>query len=198
MSIVGNTVLWTQQIFTPLGSLGLFILAFIESSFFPVPPDILLIILALAEPSKALWFAFVCTLGSVFGALLGYYIGAYGQKTLLRKLMNGRKIRKVKRLFNKYGGWAVFVAGFTPIPYKVFTISSGIFKINLRTFIIASIFSRGLRFFIVAFLIMTFGKMIIEFIDGYFNLLSVFFVIVLIVVYFIYRRVRKRNLLTRI
>ncbi len=172
MSIVGNTVLWTQQIFTPLGSLGLFILAFIESSFFPVPPDILLIILALAEP--------------------------YGQKTLLRKLMNGRKIRKVKRLFNKYGGWAVFVAGFTPIPYKVFTISSGIFKINLRTFIIASIFSRGLRFFIVAFLIMTFGKMIIEFIDGYFNLLSVFFVVVLMVVYFIYRRVKKRNLLTRI
>ncbi|MDD5331377.1 MAG: DedA family protein [Candidatus Nanoarchaeia archaeon] len=192
MGLITSLVDWTKLTFQPLGSLGLFVLAFIESSFFPVPPDILLIILCLADPKNALWFSLVCTVGSVLGAIFGYGIGYVGGRPILNKLFKQEKIDKVHRLFEKHGGLAIFIAGFTPIPYKVFTIASGVFYIKLRTLIIYSIIGRGLRFFLVGGLIMFFGNPIIAFIDKYFETISLLVGIVVIAVAYWYWRRRKR------
>jgi len=180
VSFFAQLMTWTQKTFEPLGALGLFILAFMESSFFPIPPDILLIILSLAEPSKALWFALVCTIGSVVGGVFGYIIGYAGKEAVLKRIVSQRKIEKVHKMFEKYEAWAIGIAGFTPIPYKVFTISAGAFYINFKKFIIASFLSRGARFTIEAVLIMYFGKAIVGLIDAYFNWITLVGVAVVI------------------
>ena len=120
MSLINSLISWTNNTFQ--GWYGLFILAFIESSFFPIPPDLLLIALCLAKPSLGLFFALICTIGSVLGAMFGYGIGYYGGKPLLLRLFSSSKVSKVHNLFERYEAWAIFIAGFTPIPYKVFTI----------------------------------------------------------------------------
>jgi undecaprenyl-diphosphatase len=191
MSLFNGLVEWTKLTFAPLGSLGLFTLAFIEASFFPIPPDILLIILALNDPANALWFSLICTLGSVFGAIFGYYIGYFGGKPILYKLFKKEKIEKTHALFEKHGGMAIFIAAFTPIPYKVFTIAAGVFYIKLRTVVLASIIGRGMRFFLVGGLIMLFGEPIMNFIDKYFNVLSLVVGVVVIVAGYLY--IKKRN-----
>ena len=170
MSLFNWLIEWTNRTF--VGAYGLFVLAFIESSFFPVPPDLVLIALSLAEPSLALYFALICTIGSVLGAMFGYGIGYYGGKPILIKLFSESKVNKVHKLFQKYEAWAIFIAGFTPIPYKVFTIAGGAFYVNFKKFVIASVFSRGLRFFIEAVLIIYFGDVIVGFLSKDFNLYS--------------------------
>ena len=145
MNIVNSLITWTQETFLPLGGVGLFLLAFMESSFFPIPPDLLLILLTLADPSLALWFAAVCTLGSVLGGMFGYFLGLKFGRPLLTKVVKEEKIKKVHRLFEKYEAWAIFIAGFSPIPYKVFTIAGGVFYINFKKFVIASLFSTAIR-----------------------------------------------------
>lgn len=184
---------WTKSTFEPLGPLGLFILAFMESSFFPVPPDILLIILCVAEPEKALLFALICTLGSVIGGMFGYSIGYIGKETLLTKFFSGKKIAKVHRLFNKYEAWAVTIAAFTPIPYKVFTIAAGVFYVNFKKFVIASTIGRGLRFFTIATLIMFFGETITDIIQKYFNWVTIIIVIAAFLIYIIYMKYIKKK-----
>jgi len=181
---------WTLAHFGSMGWLGLFILAFMESSFFPIPPDILLLVLALAEPNKAYFFALITTLGSVLGAFLGYYIGTLGEKYILEKLFSKRKIDKVHRLFEKYEGSAVFIGGFTPLPYKLFTIAAGAFYVDLKKFIIASILSRGLRFFGIAFLIHQFHDQIENLILNYFNIISIILGVI-VILYIIYKKWKK-------
>jgi len=193
MSFLNGIVAWTKEIFLPLGPFGLFLLAFMESSFFPVPPDVLLIILCLAEPSSSLLFALLCTLGSVLGAIFGYYIGKYFGRPVLTLMFKEEKIDKVHRLFQKYEAWAIFIAGFTPIPYKLFTIAGGVFEINMRNFIIASTLSRGLRFFIIAGFLLFFGEMIVDFINNYLGLASIAFVIVLISAYYGFQYLKKKK-----
>jgi len=193
MKIVASLIEWTTRTLGPLGSLGLFILAFMESSFFPIPPDLLLIVLSLASPEKALWFALICTLGSVLGGMLGYGIGYVGKIAFVSRFFSKEKIAKVHKLFNRYEAWAIFIAGFSPIPYKIFTILGGVFYIDFRKFVIASIFSRSLRFFIEALLIMLYGQIMVDFIDKYFNLVSTIVVLAAILVYFIYRNYRKNG-----
>jgi membrane protein YqaA with SNARE-associated domain len=169
---------------TPFGSWALFILAFAESSFFPIPPDVLLIALALSIPAKAFRYALICSVGSVLGGAAGYVIGhqfmdLIGFRILaFYDLMDNYEV--IGSLYERYNAWAVGIAGFTPIPYKVFTISAGAFKINFPVFLVASIVSRSARFFIVGWLIYKFGSGIRTFIDRYFNILSVVFVILLI------------------
>lgn len=158
----------------------LFALAFAESSFFPIPPDVLLIPLCLGDPSKALWFALLCSVGSVLGGMAGYGIGYWGGRPLLYKLFSDAKIQSVERYFDRWNAWATGIAGLTPIPYKVFTISGGAFAINFKVFVIASILARSLRFFTVAGLIYVYGEPIQAFIDKYLNLLSVAFVVLLV------------------
>ncbi len=190
MAIVANVIAWTEKTFEPMGVTGLFSLAFMESSFFPVPPDILLIVLSLANPELALWFAFVCTVGSVIGGVFGYYIGKVGKQALLDRVVAKEKTDKVHRLFNRYEAWAVGIAAFTPIPFKVFTISAGVFYINLKKFILVSFIGRGGRFFLEAAFIMAYGERIVDFLKNDFNVLSILAVVVLVLGYIVYRKRR--------
>lgn len=178
---------------TPYGPIALFFLAFAESSFFPIPPDALLIALVLGATAKAFKFALNCTIASVLGALLGYTIGHFLWWTPSNEFTSvalfffnnipgftEKLFFDVQNMYNQYNFWIVFTAGFTPIPYKVITISAGAFNINLLMFILASVISRGARFFLVAFLIWKFGPQIRTFIDKYFNWLAIAFTVLLI------------------
>lgn len=178
---------------TPYGPIALFILAFAESSFFPIPPDALLIALVLGATTKAFKFALNCTIASVLGALLGYTIGHFLWWTPSNEFTSiamfffnnipgftEKLFFDVQKMYDKYNFWIVFTAGFTPIPYKVITISAGAFNIDILMFVIASVISRGARFFLVAFLIWKFGPQIRNFIDKYFNWLAIAFTVLLI------------------
>jgi len=171
---------------TPYGGPALFLLALAESSFFPVPPDVLLIALCIALPSRAWRFATLASAGSVLGGMIGYGIG-WGAWPLVNPFFydyipgfTPAIFERVQGLFAEYDFWVVFTAGFTPIPYKVITIGSGVFKINLLVFVLASMVSRSLRFFMVAWLLHRYGPGIRDFIDRYFNLLSIVFVLLLV------------------
>ncbi len=169
---------------TPYGALALFILAFIESSFFPIPPDILLIALCLSVPAKSFKYAFIAALGSVIGGCFGYLIGMKFMSAVGVKIIEFYNIAEqfeyIKELYSRYDAWAVGIAGFTPIPYKIFTITAGAFNINFKVFIFASLISRGLRFFLIGWLIFAMGEKIKPLIDKYFNTLAIIFVILLI------------------
>ncbi len=171
---------------TKYGVPALFVLSFAESSFFPIPPDPLLVALCLGVPKKALRFAMVATLGSVAGGIVGYTIG-WGAWSLVQDWfftyvpgVGPDSFARVQGLYEQYDFWAVFLAGLTPIPYKVFTLSSGVFAINFGVFVVASFLSRGLRFFVVAGLIYRFGPPIARFIDEYFDYLAWLFAILLV------------------
>jgi membrane protein YqaA with SNARE-associated domain len=179
---------------TPHGPIALFILAFTESIFFPIAPDVLLIALALGSTRKSFRFALNCTIGSVTGAFVGYAIGHFAWITANGEFsgfanfffnnipgFSVNLFNSIKTLFNQWDFWVIFTAGFTPVPYKVFTITSGVFDINLMMFFIASIISRGARFFLEAFLIWKFGPVIKQFIEKYFNMLAICFTACLIV-----------------
>jgi len=178
---------------TPYGPIALFILSFAEASFFPIPPDALLIALVLGARTKAFRFASLSTLGSILGAFLGYAIGYFvwwsGDQSFSEVAIfffdnipgfTHDVFYRVQDLYKEWDFWIIFTAGFTPIPYKVFTVTSGAFEINLPMFTLASIVSRGARFFLVAFLIWKYGEHIKVFIDKYFNLLAVAFTVLLI------------------
>jgi membrane protein YqaA with SNARE-associated domain len=169
---------------TPYGSWALFLLAFSESSFFPIPPDVLLIALAVAIPKKSFKYALICSFGSVLGGCFGYLIGWKFMALIGNHIVElyglTPKVEAIEILYNKYDAWAVGIAGFTPIPYKVFTISAGAFQINFLVFVIASFVSRSARFFLVGGLIYTFGPQIQRFIDKYFNILATAFTVLLV------------------
>ena len=169
---------------TPYGTLALFLLAFTESSFFPIPPDVLLIALTIGMPKKAFRFACVCTAGSVLGGMFGFFIGAKFFSLVGYKILEFYgvmdKFTLVQNYYLKWDVWFVGVAGFTPIPYKVFTIAAGVFHMDFTAFVIASALSRGARFFIVSALLWKFGQRIRTFIDTYFNVLTILFVIILL------------------
>jgi len=171
---------------TPYGGPALFLLALVESSIFPVPPDVLLIALCIALPSRAWRFALLASAGSVLGGLIGYGIG-WGAWSFVDTFFfdyipgfTPAVFERVQGLFAEYDFWVVFTAGFTPIPYKVITIGSGVFNINLPVFLVASVISRSLRFFLVAWLLHRYGSGMRDFIDRYFNLLSIVFVLLLL------------------
>lgn len=172
------------------GAIALFILAVMESSFFPIPPDVLLIALCLGAQRKSFRYAAICLGGSIIGAVGGYTIGSMlwmngGEYTAIANfffehLFTEESFLNVSELYNKYNFWIIFTAGFTPIPYKIFTITAGLFHVDFVMFIIASIVARGARFFLVGWLIWKFGAPIKSFIDKYFNLLAIAFTVVLI------------------
>ena len=178
------------------GAVALFLFAFAESSFFPIPPDVLLIALCLGAVARSFRFAAICTAGSILGAMLGYAIGFFAWQTtageytalahfFFNHVFSVEAFEKVGALYDQYNFWIVFTAGFTPLPYKIFTITGGLFHINFVMFIIASIISRGLRFFLIAGLIWKFGAPIKGFIDKYFNLLAIAFTVLLVVSFFL-------------
>jgi membrane protein YqaA with SNARE-associated domain len=166
------------------GTVALFGLSFAESSFFPVPPDPLLMALGLGKRSRSLYYAFVCSVASVLGGILGYIVGAYlwdaVRDICFTYLFRPDQFESVRVAYDTYNFWVVFTAGFTPIPFKVFTITGGVFGINFAVFVLASAIGRSARFFLVAGLIYRFGAPIRRFIDRYFNLLSILFVVLLV------------------
>ena len=162
----------------------LFIVAFTESSFFPIPPDVLLIAMAIAVPANAFRYALICSVGSVLGGMFGYVIGVYLMESVGKPIIEfygvSGKYDSIQSLYRDYDAMAVFLAGFTPIPYKVFTIAAGAFKINLVVFVIASIVSRSIRFYMLAWLINKYGEGIKIFIEKYFNIITIIFSLLLI------------------
>lgn len=160
------------------------VISFVESSFFPIPPDIMLIPMILATPKQAWKIAGVCTVASVIGAYLGYAIGFYFFQLIAEPLLNFygylEKFNKFKDLYNEYGAWIVFGAGITPFPYKIITIASGVVHLNLAVFTVASIIARGLRFFLIAWLLYAHGEKMRIFIEKNLGWLSVLFLVLLI------------------
>ncbi len=160
--------------------------SFAESSFFPIPPDVLLAPLCLGHRRKALWFATVCTLASVLGGVVGYAIG-WGAWEAVDQFMysyvpgfSPEKFATVAEWYERWGIWVLFAAAFTPIPFKVFTIAGGVFLQPLLPFIVVSFIGRGLRFYAVAALFWWIGPRAMPLIDRYFNLLCVLFVLLLV------------------
>jgi membrane protein YqaA with SNARE-associated domain len=177
---------------TAYGTSALFILAFVESSFFPIPPDVLLIALALINPSNSLYYALICSVGSVLGGAFGFLLGLKGGRPLLLKLFSQEKVHMVEYWFQKYDVWAVGIAGFTPIPYKVFTISAGVFNLDFKRFLVASAISRSARFFLVAGFIALFGPSIQILLKNYFEWITLAFVVLLLGGFYVMKMVAKR------
>lgn len=176
---------------SPWGWLALFTIALFEASWFPLPPDVLLIALCIGATQKSFRFATICLAGSVLGAALAYAIGHFAWLTLSGEptafaqffydhVFSREAFNNVSDIYHEWDFVAVFTAGFTPVPFKIFTISAGMCDINFVMFILASIVARGLRFFLIAWLIWKYGAPIKSFIDKYLNLLATLLAVILI------------------
>ena len=156
-------------------------ISFVESSFFPIPPDVMLIPMVLADRRRAFTIAGVCTVASVLGGLAGYAIGALLWETVGAPLIDfygyAAQMARFSDAYNKWGAWLVFIFGVTPFPYKVITIASGVTGLDLGTFFVASVLARALRFFVVAALLYRFGEPIRGFIERHLGALTVIFVV---------------------
>ena len=176
---------WTlAQAQSPHALWVLAVVAFVESSFFPIPPDVLMIPMIIARPSKAFVIAGVATVASVLGGLFGYFIG-WGFFELIGQPIfdfygKADSVAEFQERFNAYGAWAVLIAGVTPFPFKVITIMSGVTGLSLPIFIVSSIIARSLRFFIVAGLLWKFGEPIRDFIEKRLGLMFIIFCALLI------------------
>ena len=163
---------------------GLAVVSFVESSFFPIPPDVLLVPLVIAQRDRAWFIAFVCTAASVAGGMLGYLIGAALYDTIGVALLEFygylAKFTEFQSLYNEWGAWIVFGAGITPFPYKVITIASGVTRLDLFVFVVASVLARGIRFFAVAGLLWWWGPQIRGFIERNLGWLTIVFFLLLI------------------
>ena len=178
----------------PNGNISLSILSFSEASFFPIPPDVLLIPLCIGNRTKALSFALLCSVSSIFGAIIGYYIGkllwwdvpgieySYIANIFINHVpgVTAEGLTRIQTMYEQWNFWIVFTAGFTPIPFKLITISAGTFNIDFFMFVIASMISRSARFFLVASLIKIYGEAIRDFIENYFNYLAILFTVLLL------------------
>ncbi|MFC1672616.1 YqaA family protein [Pseudomonadota bacterium] len=163
---------WTMEFAAKRHAMrALFVVSFVESSFFPIPPDILIVPMVLADRAKAWKIAAVCTLGSVLGGIAGYAIGYFlfdqVGLPLLEFYGKAAKFAEFQDMYNEWGAWVVGMAGLTPFPYKVITIASGVTHLDILTFIVASVLSRGVRFFLEAWLLWKFGEPIRDFVEKY-------------------------------
>jgi membrane protein YqaA with SNARE-associated domain len=169
---------WTMDLAaSPNAVIALFLVSLAESSFFPIPPDVLLIPMVLAKPLKGFWFAFVCTIGSAIGGAFGYLIGQEFMPIIGEPIIQfygaTDKFEHLGELFRQHDVWIIAIAGFSPIPYKLFTISAGLFGSNFAIFFIVSILSRGARFFLVAALLKWGGERLRLLVEKHLELLTV-------------------------
>ncbi|WP_153771478.1 YqaA family protein [Labrenzia sp. CE80] len=176
---------WTLSLASgPRAPAALGTVSFVESSVFPIPPDILLIPMVIARKEKAWFLALLCTVTSVLGGLAGYMIGSFLFQQVAEPILGFYgyldKFESFSEIFNAWGWWFVFIAGLTPFPYKVITIASGAAGLSLPIFLLASIVSRGIRFFVVAALLYFFGPPIRDFIEKRLGLMFTLFVVLLV------------------
>lgn len=175
------------ELFATYGVWGLMVMSFAESSFFPVPPDLVLVPLCLARPDRALLYGLACTGASVVGGYFGYVLGQVLGQPLLQRLASRETLGRVEAIFARYGGWGILIAALTPIPYKVFTIAAGCFSLSLFPFIMASIAGRGIRFFLEAVLVMTIGQQAVSFMARNFEWLTIAIAVAILAGYLGYR-----------
>ncbi|MEX2616916.1 MAG: YqaA family protein [Alphaproteobacteria bacterium] len=176
---------WTMDLAArPHAMFWLFVIAFAESSFFPIPPDVLIIPMVLAAPTRAWRIVAVATAGSVLGGLAGYGIGYFLFETVGQVILDfygyAAKFERFQDWYREWGGWIVFAGGFSPVPYKVITIASGSVNLDLTTFTVVSVISRGGRFLLVAVLLWKFGAPIRAFIERWLGPLTLAFVVLLV------------------
>jgi membrane protein YqaA with SNARE-associated domain len=170
---------------SPNAERALFVVSFAESSFFPLPPDLMLGPMAAAEPSKWVRYALTCTVASVLGGLLGYAIGMFLMDQIGRHILNffgysGDREMELRAFYDQWGAWFIFLKGLTPIPYKLVTILSGALHFSLPIFIIASIITRGIRFFAVAWIFQRFGPQIAPIMEKRMGLVLVVVAVVIV------------------
>ncbi|MCS7223869.1 MAG: DedA family protein [Armatimonadetes bacterium] len=194
--MINGLLEWTKDIVHQYGLVGLFGIAFAESSFFPVPPDALLVVLVLPPFAQSPFLVgLVCTAGSVLGAVAAWILGKWAGRPILERLFEREKIAQVESLYERYGIACILVAAFTPIPYKVFTIASGVFRFNLLAMVGASVVGRGARFFSVGYLAATLGEWALKRMDQALWLLLGLIGIACLLYAFWHRRRRSRALL---
>ncbi|HIG08432.1 MAG TPA: DedA family protein [Alphaproteobacteria bacterium] len=171
----------------PKAEIFLGAIAFLESSFFPIPPDLLLLPMTLSRPLKWIRLALIATFFSVLGGIFGYFIGIFLWDTIGQTIIEfyhlENQFNLLEKNYNEEGALIVFIAGFSPIPYKLITISSGVMHLDLITFILASLTSRGARFFILTGIIRIFGDTAKKFIDKYFSFVTFILGIIIIIVF---------------
>ena len=171
----------------PKAEIFLGAIAFLESSFFPIPPDLLLLPMTLSRPLKWIRLALIATFFSVLGGIFGYFIGVFLWDTIGQTIIEfyhlENQFNLLEKNYNEKGALIVFIAGFSPIPYKLITISSGVMHLDLITFILASLTSRGARFFILTGIIRIFGDTAKKFIDKYFSFVTFILGIIIIIVF---------------
>lgn len=185
MKVIRRLYDWTLRIAAHRHArLGLFGLAFAESSIFPLPPDLVLIPMCIAERQKAFLYAAICTLGSVIGGIFAYFVGYFLYDTVGIRILElygyQEQFNYFQSLYNEYGTWIVLAGGFTPIPYKLITIASGVTHMNIGAFILFSVIGRAGRFFMIAALLWKFGAPIKDFIEKYMGWLTIIFFSLLI------------------
>ncbi len=186
-SLYNRAMMWARHRHAPwyLGGLS-----FAESSFFPIPPDVMLAPMSLANPARAWWYAALTTLASVIGGLFGYFIGLYAfdvAEPLIRDLGYWDRYLMARDWFEEWGFWAIFLAGFSPIPYKVFTITAGVIAMSLPPFILASFIGRGTRFFLVAALMAWGGERMEETLRRYVDRIGWILLAAVALIVFLYK-----------
>ena len=155
--------------FQHYGTVGLFVVSFIESFISPILPDLILIPMALSTPEKAIYYSMIATVASVLGGVVGYFIGDRLGLPVLQKYAPAKHIETIHNWLEKYGGWAIFFAAMAPIPFKFVSISAGVFRVNKLVFLLAAVFGRGKRFLLEGILIFYYGPRAVELIKNYSN-----------------------------
>ena len=178
--------------FQSMGLVGLALNSCIESFFLLPPPDLLLIAMDLAKPEKALYYAFICTLASAVGGGIGYAIGYWGGRPAFKFLFKKHvdKLDQVEKMYEEYGSFAVFFSAFTPVPYKIFTIGSGILRMNFLKFFAVSLLGRGSRFFLVSIFLMFFGETVKRHLELIILIATVFIILFCVI---IYKKIKGKN-----
>lgn len=178
--------------FQSMGVIGLALNSCIESFFLLPPPDFLLIAMDLAKPEKSLYYAFICTLASALGGGIGYAIGYWGGRPAFKFLFKKHvdKLDQVEKMYKEYGSFAVFFSAFTPVPYKIFTIGSGILRMNFLKFFTVSLLGRGSRFFLVSIVLMLFGETVKKHLELIILAVSVIIIVFCAVVY---KKIKGKN-----
>ena len=185
-TLYNKVICWSKHRHAPIYLTGI---SFIESSFFPIPPDIMLITMGLAKPKRAWFYAGLATLGSVLGGIAGYLLGAFFfnlMQPLLLEFNYWPAFLQVQQWFHTWGFWVVFLAGFSPIPYKLFTIGAGAIHMAFIPFFIASIVGRAMRFFLVSAIMFWGGESMQRFLHRYIDIIGYAFIAILLIAYLIW------------